>query len=88
MWKVFITFPKKFLKNFLNDTLFFSTQLGLVYSKTRKQSTHNFLSPKNAKEIFFPRNFKYFGYKDAKKNIKCYYIYIFVTKKNYFKVKK
>ena len=35
--EIFYNFSqKKILKNFLNDTLFFSTQLGLVYPKTRK----------------------------------------------------
>ena len=36
--------------------------------KLENQSTHNFLVLTNAKEIFFPRIFNYFGYKHAKKH--------------------
>ena len=64
---------------------FFQHRFGLL--KNSKTKAHIiFQVPKNAKEIFYPRIFKDFGYKHAKKNIKCYFINLFVNKKNYIKV--
>ena len=83
MWKVF----KKNFKEFSKWYLIFFYTVRYILPKNSETKLHIiFLVPKNAKEIFFPRIFKYFGYKHAKKNIKCYFINLFVNKKNYFKV--